>query len=176
MARQDPPPFEFVFSKYKERIFRLICRMMGDEEEAKDLVSEVFLAAYKAYHRFRGESDVYSWLYRIAINRTLNRIKRKSRIVSLDNPLGKDKRGEDIFHEVVSSRDGPEGLQERKEVIEAVRQAIARLPSKYREVIVLREIENLSYEEIAATLEISTETVGVRLYRAREKLRRLIKK
>jgi len=160
------PPFELLFEQYKEKIFRLVYRMTGDDEESRDLTQEVFLSAYRSYKKFRQEANFYSYLYRIAVNTTLNHLKRKKKTFSLDERANK----------LFDPGNNPHRLLEQEETRRFIRKAVSSLPSKYREVIILKEMEGFAYAEIARILEISIETVGVRLVRAREKLRKKLRR
>ena len=160
------PPFELLFEQYKEKIFRLVYRMTGDDEESRDLTQEVFLSAYRSYKKFRQEANFYSYLYRIAVNTTINHLKKKKKTVSLDERANK----------LFDLRNNPHRLLEQEETRRLIRKAVNSLSSKYRDVIILKEIEGLAYVEIAKILEISIETVGARLVRAREKLRKKLRR
>lgn len=161
--KEDALPFEIIFKQYKEKIFRLIYRLTNSYEEAEDITSDVFVSAYSSYAGFQGKAEVYSWLYRIALNHCTNNLirdkRRKKGIASLNDPIK-----EDIIYiddELV-----------KKEKEAWVRAGINGLPEKYRGVIILREIEGLNYEEIAKILDISKQTVGIRLLRGRMMLKK----
>lgn len=157
-------------------VYALLYRLTEDVEEARDLTQETFLRAFQAIAHFRGEADLRTWLYRIAINQARNRWRwwrrrRRERTVSLDasendetQPLG--------LRLCDTSQADPEqnALQREREL--QLRTALGSLRSSYREAVILRDIEGLSYEEIAATLEISIGTVKSRLARGRLELRR----
>ena len=163
----------------KERsgdVFALLYRLTDDPEEARDLTQETFLRAFQHIDRFRGDADLKTWLYRIAINQARNRWRwwrrrRRDVTVSLDSP--------DQYHEQslgarlrsVSSAD-PEQETLAHERETALRTALNNLGRSYRETVILRDVEGLSYEEIATTLEISVGTVKSRLSRGRMELRR----
>ncbi len=163
IQKEHTVPFEKVFEQYKQKIFRLIYRLTNSYEEAEDITADVFVAAYKSYASFQGKSEVYSWLYRIALNHCTNNLirdkRRKKGIVLLNNSIKED---------VINIDD--ELVKKEKEAW--VRASINGLPEKYRGVIILREIEGLNYEEIAKILDISKQTVGVRLLRGRMMLKK----
>ncbi|MEK9149437.1 MAG: RNA polymerase sigma factor [Candidatus Desantisbacteria bacterium] len=167
--------FEEVFEKFKDRVFRTSLRLLGDVEEARDVAQDVFLSAYKSYDKFREESAVYSWLYRITVNKAINALKKRKKALSLDEPIGNDKEGNPIYYEPACPKPNPEKRAEIEEGRNRVRLAIARLPKKYQEVVVLKEMEGISYEEIAKILGITRDVVGIRLFRAREMLRKELK-
>ncbi|HEY0322138.1 MAG TPA: sigma-70 family RNA polymerase sigma factor [Pyrinomonadaceae bacterium] len=157
-------------------VYALLYRLTEDPEEARDLTQETFLRAFQAIARFRGEADLRTWLYRIAINQARNRWRwwrrrRREQTVSLDasadgdtQPLG--------LRLCDTSQADPEQTTLARERESRLRTALRSLGSSYREAVILRDIEGLSYEEIAATLEISIGTVKSRLARGRLELRR----
>lgn len=151
--------FENIFKQYKEKIFRLIYRFTNSYEEAEDITADVFLLAYKSYAKFQGKSEVYSWLYRIAFNQCINNNKKRKRGIALHDCIKENIINEDVFN--------IDDEFEKKEKEIWVRETIMGLPEKYRGVIVLREMEGLNYEEIAKVLNISKQTVGIRLLRGR---------
>lgn len=167
--------FELLFDRYKDKVFRLSLKILGDVEEARDVAQEVFLSAYKSYDSFRQESAVYSWLYRITVNKSINALKKRKKALSLDESIGEDKEGNPIYREVVCPKPNPEKRAEIDQGRDRVRRAIVKLPKKYQEVVVLKEMEGLSYEEVARVLGITKDVVGVRLFRAREMLRKELK-
>lgn len=150
--------------------------MMSDSLEAEDITQEVFIKAFKKFGSFRSESSVYSWLYRIGINTCLEKIRSKKRkrrwsghIVSLDKKV-KGKNGSKIDRQIPESQDRTDPLAKAisKETHDEIMNAIESLPKKYRQVFILREIEELSYQEISDMLNISINNIGVRLIRARD--------
>jgi RNA polymerase sigma-70 factor (ECF subfamily) len=158
-------------------IYALLCRLTEDAEEARDLTQETFLQAFRNIERFRGEADLRTWLYRIAVNQARNRWRwwkrrRRDRTISLDAPLSSDV--ETTFGSTLPDRNdsGPEQATLSRERESAILAALRSLSRPYREVIVLRDIEGLSYEEVALSLEISVGTVKSRLSRGRTELRR----
>lgn len=165
--------FDEVVERYEKRVFNLLLRMVDDYDEAADLTQDVFVQAYKALDSFRGDSKIYTWLYRIAINRCKNRIKQINRNAayiagSLDDPVD----GEDtLSRDVPDLSNAPETYLERVELREVVQREIAQLPHDFRVVIVLRDLQGLSYREMADVIGISLEAVKSRLFRARTQLR-----
>jgi RNA polymerase sigma-70 factor (ECF subfamily) len=168
------PSFDAVFDLYHRKVFNVIFRLVGDYDEAEDLTQETFVNAYRAYDRFRGESQVYTWLYRIAVNVCKNRFKQERRasrlpMDSLDEPLP----GDDgpMQREVPDDKFNPLRAIEAGELRTVIHQAIQELPPEYRVPIVLRELQELSYAEIAQIMEIPVDTVKTRIFRARGLLR-----
>ncbi|MCK4532957.1 sigma-70 family RNA polymerase sigma factor [bacterium] len=181
MTKNNLPPFEIIFDKYKQKIFNLIYRLLNNPNQAEDLTQETFLRAYKAYNNFRQEADIYSWLYCIALNLCREKIRRlakqrKNTIISLDQTF-EDKDGKEINKQIPDPyAKTPLEILEKESTRSKIRTAIASLPEKYSKIIILREIEQFSYEEIAKILNISGELVGVRLIRARKMLKKKLKK
>ena len=178
-SKTGKPPFDEVIDRYYDRVLNLAFRLMGDREEAHDLVQEVFLHAYQAYDRFRGEAEVFTWLYRITVNLAKNRYKqlqreREHRWELLPDELDEEDdeaepfEGEDI-------KMSPERMWEQKELAEAIQKAIDELPEDQRVTLVLRDIEGLSYQEIARIQGCSVEAVKSRLFRARSTLRKKLR-
>lgn len=167
--------FDKLVTQYSASIYAILMRLTEDEEEARDLTQETFLSALKAIKNFRGEADLKTWLYRIAVNESRNRFrwwKRRQRnsIVSLDaeNPHTQTPLSESIS----DTSENPEAETLRRERERALRHALSELPTNFREVIVLRDLEGLSYEEVATTLETNVGTVKSRIARGREELRK----
>lgn len=181
MTKNNLPPFEIIFDKYKQKIFNLIYRLLNNPNQAEDLTQETFLRAYKAYNNFRQEADIYSWLYCIALNLCREKIRRlvtqrKTTIISLDQTF-EDKDGKETNRQIPDPyTKTPLEILEKESTRSKIRTAIASLPEKYSKIIILREIEQFSYEEIAKILNISGELVGVRLIRARKMLKKKIKR
>ncbi len=158
-------------------VYALLCRLTDDPEEARDLTQEVFLQAFRNIGGFRGEADLRTWLYRIAVNQARNRWRwwkrrRRDRTVSLDAPAGDDTTAP--LSSSLPARDGgdPEQQTLARERERALLAALHSLARPYREVVLLRDIEGLSYEDVAVALDINIGTVKSRLSRARAELRR----
>jgi RNA polymerase sigma-70 factor (ECF subfamily) len=166
--------FDKVVAAYQNKVYNLIYRLINDEEEALDLTQDTFINAYRAFHRFRGEASIYTWLYRIAVNRTKNRLKQRSRQqvvegTSVDEPVAA---GEDsIEREIEDWSLAPERRLENQELGRRVDELVAALPPDFREVVVLRDYQDLTYREIADIVGISVKAVKSRLFRARSVLR-----
>lgn len=170
--------FEEVVERYHGKVFQLIFRYTGDYEEACDLTQDTFVRAYRAWNEFRGDSQIYTWLYRIALNLCHNSRKkgdRKRRVegVSLDvSPGMDDDRPSGL--DVADARPQPAKSVENDELRARLHDALAALPENYRVVIVLRDIEGLSYEEIARITDSTLEAIKSRLFRARTMLREML--
>lgn len=174
----DPEAFDNLITRYSADIYAILFRITENAEEAADLTQETFLSALKAIKTFRGDSELRTWLFRIAVNHSRNRFrwwKRRKRdvTISLDAPLG------DSTSTVSDTIPGNEASAEetvlRHEREEAIRKALIDLPEIYREAIVLCDIEGLTYEEIASALEINIGTVKSRIARGRDELRKRLK-
>ncbi|MHB0936117.1 MAG: sigma-70 family RNA polymerase sigma factor [Armatimonadota bacterium] len=171
------PPFEVLFTRYEKGIFNLIYRMVGDYEDATDLTSQTFLHALRAYDRFRGEAQAYTWLYRIAVNLCKNHFRKRDRearieIVSLDAPIITD--GEEMERDIEDLTHSPEVSLESQELQTLIQQAIMGLSQDLRVVILLRDVQGLSYQEVAEVTNCTVEAVKSRIFRARGHLRRVL--
>ncbi len=169
--RGDTRAFEMLVVKYQRRIERLVSRMVRDADLVQDIAQESFIRAYRALPQFRGESAFYTWLYRIAVNtakKTLMNLKRDP-LVS-ESALSNHDEGEETSRVENELSDGetPEALLASKEIAAAVNAAIEALSEDLRQAITLREIEGLSYEEIADVMNCPIGTVRSRIFRARE--------
>ena len=167
VQRGDKAAFDVLVRKYQHKIVKLITRYVHDGSEALDVAQEAFIKAYRAIHGFRGDSAFYTWLYRIAINTAKNHLVAEGR-----RPLerGVDLQDPDQYemHGRLRDMDTPERLLLTDEIQRTVEQAIEELPEDLRTAIVLREIEGMSYEQIAETMACPVGTVRSRIFRARE--------
>lgn len=173
----DAAAFDVFVNRYASNIYTLLLRLTQDAEEAQDLTQETFLRALKAIKNFRGEADLKTWLYRIAVNESRNRFRwwtrrHREQTVSLDTTMVF---GETPIHETLSGNSAnPETETLRRERRKILREALLKLPAIFREAIVLRDIEGLSYEEVAAALGANLGTVKSRIARGREELRKML--
>jgi RNA polymerase sigma-70 factor (ECF subfamily) len=166
----DKRAFELLVSKYQRKINRLVSRLVRDAAEIEDVTQEAFIKAYRALPQFRGESAFYTWLYRIAINTAKNYLASQGRRAptTTDN----DAEEAETFDDADQLRDinTPESLLMSKQVGETVSRAMEALPQELRTAIQLREIEGMSYEDIAAAMDCPIGTVRSRIFRARESI------
>ncbi len=172
VKRGDQRAFEMLVIKYQRRIERLIGRMVRDPDLVLDIAQETFIRAYRALPQFRGESAFYTWLYRIAVNtakKALVDLKRDPLVPESLLKSGNDDADETSRVEnELTDGETPEALLASKEIAEAVNAAISALSEDLRQAITLREIEGLSYEEIAEVMNCPIGTVRSRIFRARE--------
>ncbi|UDL04167.1 RNA polymerase sigma factor RpoE [Marinobacter sp. CA1] len=162
----DRSAFDLLVIKYQSRVASIISRYVYDSQEVMDLAQETFVKAYRAMDRFRGDSAFYTWLYRIAVNTAKNYLEARGR-----RPQGSaDSSEAENFDDGVRLRDNasPEGLLQREQLQQALRQAISGLPEELRSAFLLREYDGLSYEDIARILECPIGTVRSRIFRARD--------
>ena len=167
----DQRAFELLVIKYQRRIERLIGRMVRDTNLVEDIAQETFIRAYRALHQFRGDAQFYTWLYRIAVN-TAKRflLKLKNDPAVFQNALQSNDEDDETFHRrnEPSTDETPESVLAAKEIGQAVNAALEALPDDLKQALTLREIDGLSYEEIADVMNCPLGTVRSRIFRARE--------
>ncbi len=167
----DKRAFEMLVVKYQRRIERLISRMVRDGDLVQDIAQETFIRVYRALPQFRGESAFYTWLYRIAVNtarKALLDLKRDPLVLAMASTSDAEKDETSRAESEPSTGETPEALLASKEIAAAVNAAIEALSEDLRQAITLREIEGLSYEEIAELMDCPIGTVRSRIFRARE--------
>jgi len=168
----DTSAFEEIVLRYQDKVYNLCRHMLGNADDAEDAAQDVFLKAYQALPKFQPDASLYTWLYRIATNTCID-YKKKPIFESLFGDSGE---GEKLIHDRASDAPSPEKLYQSKQIDEALRESLGKLSPKLRAIIILKEIEELSYDEIADTLDISMGTVKSRIARAREELQKLMQK
>jgi RNA polymerase sigma-70 factor (ECF subfamily) len=176
LKRGDAAAFETLVSERSGEIYGLLYRLTENVEEARDLTQETFLRAFQSIDHFRGESDLRTWIYRIAINQARNRWRwwrrrRRDATVSIDAPEAAGRLGLVATLKSTTAKD-PEQDTLANERERALKKALGTLKRVYREAVILRDIEGFAYEEIATALDISVGTVKSRLARGRQELRR----
>jgi len=167
VQKGDKGAFDLLVLKYQHKIVNLVMRYVRDPDLALDITQEAFIKAYRALPRFRGDSAFYTWLYRIAVNTAKNHlasVRRRPMDVELDlqDPEQFD------LHAKLKETDTPEGVTMSQELHATVEKAIEALPEDLRTAIVLRELDGMSYEEIAQTMDCPVGTVRSRIFRARD--------
>ena len=163
----DLSGFEELVRKYQDRVYNLCRYMIQDTQDAQDAAQDAFLKAYQNLKAFKPDASLYTWLYRIAVNTCLD-YKKKS--------CPEQAEDESVIDDLASTDASPEQRYQSKEIGRAIQAALQKLPEPLRAAIVLKEIEELSYEEIAVVLDTALGTVKSRISRAREELRRLLQK
>ena len=171
----DGEAFDTLITRYSGDIYSLLYRMTGDREEAGDLTQETFLSALKSIRSFRGESELKTWLFRIALNHSRNRFRwwkrrKRNETISLDKPIGEGTAT--VSDTIADDAETPEQAMLRSESRRRLAAAVNSLPEIFRETIILCDIQGLGYEEIAHALEINVGTVKSRIARGREQLRK----
>jgi len=175
VQRGDKGAFDALVLKYQHKLVKLVMRYVRNPAEAEDIAQEAFIKAYRALPQFRGDSAFYTWLYRIAINTAKNAVVSRDR-----NPVeyDLDRSNTDESYDMqgrMKDSETPEGLVMTDEIRSTVNAAIDALPDDLRTAIVLRELEGLSYEEIAAAMACPVGTVRSRIFRAREAIDRRLR-
>ena len=168
VQRGDKRAFDLLVGKYQRKLFRLLSRLIRDPAEIEDVAQEAFVKAYRALPNFRGESAFYTWLYRIAINTAKNYLVAQGRRAPTQTETEISDAENFDDGESLRTEDTPDRMLLSKQVAEAVNRAIERLPEDLRTALVLRELEGLTYEEIAASMNCPIGTVRSRIFRARE--------
>ena len=168
VQRGDKHAFDLLVTKYQRKLGRLISRFVRDPAEAEDVTQDAFIKAYRALPGFRGESAFYTWLYRIGINTAKNHLLANKRRAPTNTQFDAEEAEsfEDggLLHEVTT----PENELMSKQVVNVVQASLQQLPEDLRSALTLREIEGLSYEEIASVMNCPVGTVRSRIFRARE--------
>ena len=178
-AEGDHEAFRVLVERYQGRAYGLALRVMRDEEQAKDVLQEAFLKAYRSLDRFEGRSSFYTWFYRVVMNLCIDAKRRQppagmvewDEAHALEAPVGT---GLDAVDPDRQRASGPAGDLERAELRETVRRAIEQLPDDARQTLLLREVDGLSYSEIAKSLGVPKGTVMSRLHHARRRVRALL--
>lgn len=165
---REPEAFGEIVKRWERKIFALCFGMLGREDEARDAAQETFISAYRSLARFRGEAKVSSWLHRIAVNQCLT-VKRRAKTRS-EEFIDEEKNEEERFF-VASDHLSPSRTTEARERSTLVRQAVTSLPSDLRQVIVMKEFEEMTFQQISETLEVPLSTVKSRLYTGLKQLR-----
>ncbi|MEE4186334.1 MAG: RNA polymerase sigma factor RpoE [Gammaproteobacteria bacterium] len=170
----DKRAFDLLVLKYQHRIVKLIMRYVKDQSEALDVAQEAFIKAYRAMPRFRGDSAFYTWMYRIAINTAKNHIvAARRRPLEYASDVAEPE--EFDWHANMQNQDSPEKQAMGDELRATIEAALAELPDDLRTAIILREMDGLSYDEIAEVMECPVGTVRSRIFRAREAIDKKIR-
>lgn len=165
----DVNAFETLVLSYEKNVYNLALRMVKNPEDASDMAQEAFIRAYNSLASFRGESKFSVWLYRIVSNACLDFLRSRSRHPTVSLSVENDE-GEETELDIPDESQSPEALLERRLTRDSVRRGLDALSEEYRQILLLREIQGLSYDEIAETLSMELGTVKSRIFRARKKL------
>ena len=169
LQKRDETAFEELLRQYEKKVYTLCFRMCGNSEDAEEAAQDAFLALWRGIDRFRQESSLSTWIYRLATNAcidTLRRRKKQSGSVSLDD--------EELFVDAVDTSPQPQETVEHREAQKLLQEGLSALTEEYRKVLILREIEGLSYTEIAESASIELGTVKSRISRGRSLLRNFL--
>ena len=169
VLRGDVNAFEKLVLEYEKSVYAITQRMTGNAEDAADMTQETFIKAYNSLSSFRGDSKFSVWLYRIATNVCLDFLRSRSRKPTVSLSV-EDDDGEEVELDIADESQSPERLLERGLTRDAVRRGLNALSPEYRQILLLREIQGLSYEEIADVLTLEVGTVKSRIFRARKRL------
>ncbi len=164
----DKQAFNLLVSKYQRKVARLVSRLVRDPDDIEDVVQDTFIKAYKALANFRGESAFYTWIYRIAINTAKNHLVAQGRRPSTPHEVSDE--DSETFDETdtLSDIDTPESVMVSRQIAATVNRAMEELPEELKTAIVMREIDGMSYEDIALAMNCPIGTVRSRIFRARE--------
>ena len=165
----DTNAFEKLVLEYEKNVYSIALRMTGNSEDASDMTQEAFIKAFNSLSGYRGESKFSVWLYRIVSNVCLDFLRSRNRRPTVSLSV-EDDEGEDTELDIADESQSPEVLLDRSLTRESVRRGLEALPPDYRQILLLREIQGLSYEEISQSLELEVGTVKSRIFRARKRL------
>ena len=165
----DVNAYEALVAAHEKNVYNLALRMTGNPADAEDMAQEAFLKAYRSLSEFRGDSKFSVWLYRIVSSVCLDFLRKQKRRQTVSHSV-EDDEGEETQLDIPDLAQSPEELLERRMTREAVQKGLALLPPDQRQILLLREIQGLSYEEISQALDIEPGTVKSRIFRARKKL------
>jgi RNA polymerase sigma-70 factor (ECF subfamily) len=168
VQRGDKYAFDLLVSKYQRKLGRLISRFVRDAAEAEDVTQDAFIKAYRALPSFRGESAFYTWLYRIGINTAKNHLLANKRRAPTSTPFDAEESESLEEASLLREVNTPENELMSKQIVDVVQKSLQQLPEDLRNALTLREIEGLSYEEIASAMNCPVGTVRSRIFRARE--------
>ena len=169
VIKGDVNAFERLVLEYEKSVYNIALRMTGNSEDASDMTQEAFIKAYNSLQSFRGDSKFSVWLYRIATNVCLDFLRSRSRRPTVSLSV-EDNEGDEVQLDVADESQSPELLLDRQMTRESVRRGLDTLSPEYRQILLLREIQGLSYDEISQALGLEVGTVKSRIFRARKKL------
>jgi RNA polymerase sigma factor (sigma-70 family) len=170
-ARRDHEAFRRLVEKHRDRVFRICLGFVKDPDEAEDLTQDVFFQIYRNAGRFRGASAVSTWIHRIAVNHSLNRLRKRRGREWLPSPGGTNRTSRPL-EDVPSRSESPEEIAEKRERIELLQKALGRLPEPQRAAFTLHKVRGMSYEEVARIMDCSVSAVESRIHRAKLNLQK----
>jgi RNA polymerase sigma-70 factor, ECF subfamily len=176
--RREPAAFEELVKRHQRTVYALLYQLAPDWSDTSDLAQEVFIRIWRSINNLRNPAAFRSWLTQIVTNLFYDELRKRPRrlpTVSMDESYGDDESGEGLTRDIADSSAQPDDIVLSREITDVIRQAMARLPEQFRTAIVLREVEGLSYEEIALLTKTEMGTVKSRIARARSKLQELLK-
>jgi RNA polymerase sigma-70 factor, ECF subfamily len=167
----DRAAFAALVERYKDRVFTLCLRWLGDAQQAEDVAQDVFIALYRSLHSFRGDSQLSTWIYRVVVNHCKNRkMYRRRRQFDLHEPLEGEHEEDGPRRQLADEGPGTDAPLRAAEAEQVMEEALASMDEEQRQILVLREVQDLSYEEIGDLLSLPRGTVKSRLHRARQEL------
>jgi len=171
----DDKAFEYLVEAYNKKVFNIALRILNNYEDASDITQDIFLKIYRKIHTFKENCSFYTWVYRLSVNTCIDELRRRKNFntVSIDSSLPTED-GE-MSWDIADDSDSADELLQKKEVRQILRRAISQLPDIYRVLLILREYDGLSYQEISQIINIPIGTVKSRINRARIMLRNLLK-
>jgi RNA polymerase sigma-70 factor (ECF subfamily) len=174
----DRHAFDQLVARYQRYVFNIIYQHFGELDEIEDLAQEIFIRIYKAIRKYRGQASLESWIYKIVLNYCRTHARRRSNLLRFFVPVAREKAGQESTYDILgalpdSSYDPAETVEQRK-VVQEIMDAVRSLPEIYRNILIMREVNELSYEEISEILGISIGTVKSRISRARDLVRQKV--
>lgn len=174
----DQRAFKLLVERYQRKVFSIAYGMLKDREEAKDVAQEAFIKVYKYLDHFKGDASFYTWLYRITVNICIDVIRKrgsgKGEHIEFDETFAMDTAEANIGALGTRLGNNPQKSALRKELAEKIQEALAQVPEKHRAILLLREVEGMSYEDLARTLKVPKGTVMSRLFHARLKVQEIL--
>ena len=175
--RGDNAAFAELVERYQRKVYSIALGMVKNQEDAMDITQDAFVKVHKYLGNFQGSSSFYTWLYRIVINLSIDHIRRSGKRpnTEFDERIGTNDNKDDVSHFMSNRNDlNPSKVVGRKELADRIQDAISELPPYHQAVIIMREVEGLSYTEMAKIMQVSKGTIMSRLHHARQKLRRIL--
>ncbi|AGC67960.1 RNA polymerase sigma-H factor AlgU [Thermoclostridium stercorarium subsp. stercorarium DSM 8532] len=170
----DVEAFETLIQSHQKKVYNIALRMTGNPEDAQELAQEAIVRAFTSIGKFRGDSSFSTWLYRITINICTDFLRKRNKVTLISMEQGAASNDNQQGLQIEEESPGPDGLAEKKQLKKLVRDAMDALSEEHRQVLILRDILNLSYKEIANTLKVNEGTIKSRINRARAGLKKIV--